>query len=197
MSSRKQQILESAISVIARRGVRGLRVEEVAAEAEVAVSLIYYHFKNREGLIRATLDRANEIADENLSRSVGHDGDGFGQALEILEAELDEAEPVREVSTVWGEVLASAIFDPGFRDQIRTANAKWTDLVAEVIRRGQGDGSIPSELDPVACAESLTVFVDGLSSRWLAGLVSHEQALELLHLVAGSLLRGTVRPAPG
>ena len=48
--------------MIARRGVRGLRVEQVAAEAGVAVSLIYYYFDNRNGLVRATLEHANERA---------------------------------------------------------------------------------------------------------------------------------------
>ncbi|MZE52785.1 TetR family transcriptional regulator, partial [Streptomyces sp. SID5770] len=47
MASRSTQILEAAARVIARRGVRGLRVEELAAEAGVSTALIYYHFKDR------------------------------------------------------------------------------------------------------------------------------------------------------
>ncbi len=62
MSDRRSALLEAAIKVIARRGVRGLRVEQVAAEAGVAVSLIYYYFDNRNGLVRATLEHANERA---------------------------------------------------------------------------------------------------------------------------------------
>jgi len=49
---RRRLILDSAIGVIARTGVRGLRVEAVAAEAGVAVSLIYYYFGSRKGLVR-------------------------------------------------------------------------------------------------------------------------------------------------
>ena len=59
---RRAAILDAAIKVIARRGVRGLRVEQVAGEAGVAVSLIYYYFDNRNGLVRATLEHANERA---------------------------------------------------------------------------------------------------------------------------------------
>lgn len=166
-----------------------MRVEEVAAEARVAVSLIYYHFKNRDGLVRAALDRANEIADANISSSLGRDLDGYTQAIGILDAELDDTEAVREVSIVWGEVLASAVFDPGFREQIRQANDKWTSLVAEVIALGQSDGSIQRELDPATVAEALTILVDGLSSRWVAGLIDRRHALDLLELTGRSLLR--------
>ena len=112
---RRQAILDAAIAVIARRGVRGLRVEQVAAEADVAVSLIYYYFANRNGLVRATLDHANERAARKAGTS----------AESILLAELDES--AHDTSVVWGEVLASAVFEPALRDGLREASETWTD----------------------------------------------------------------------
>jgi AcrR family transcriptional regulator len=152
---RRQAILDAAIAVIARRGVRGLRVEQVAAEAGVAVSLIYYYFGNRNGLVRATLAHAN--------RRVAATGEDGVEAL--LLAELDEA--AHDTSVVWGEVLASAVFEPALRDGLREASATWTNLVADAI--GSRDK-----------AERLTSLVDGLSARWLAGVITRERARELL-----------------
>ena len=166
---RRTAILDAAIAVIARRGVRGFRVEQVAAEADVAVSLLYYYFRSRNGLVRATLEHANERA-ARTARA----GDG---AAPILLAELDDAEGVRETSVVWGEVLASAVFEPELREQLRDASAAWVDLVAEAIAR---DDAIPDTVDPEASAERLTALVDGLSARWLAGLMTRERARELL-----------------
>ena len=125
MPDRRRTILDAAISVIARRGVRGLRVEEVAAEAGVAVSLIYYYFVNRNGLVRATLDHANERTAHRAGTS----------AETILLAELDQS--AHDMSVVWGEVLASAVFEPALRDGLREASETWTDLVAgSVAERG-------------------------------------------------------------
>ena len=152
---RRQLILDAAIATIARRGVRGLRVEQVAAEAGVAVSLIYYYFRNRNGLVRATLDYANRRAATAAGES----------AEAMLLAELDES--AHDTSVVWGEVLASAVFEPALRDGLRQASATWTDLVADAI------GSRDS-------AERLTALVDGLSARWLAGVITRERARELL-----------------
>jgi len=152
---RRQAILDAAIAVIARRGVRGLRVEQVAAEADVAVSLIYYYFVNRSGLVRATLDHANERAKHRAGTS----------AETMLLAELDESS--HDTSVVWGEVLASAVFEPALRDGLREASETWTDRVARAL------GSRES-------AERLTALVDGLSARWLAGVITRERAVELL-----------------
>ena len=112
--------------MIARTGVRGLRVEVVAAEAGVAVSLIYYYFGSRKGLVRATLDHANERAASAAPAGV----------RATLLAELDEA--ARETSTVWGEIQASAVFEPDLRDQVREATDAW---VALVTTRDRGRGA--------------------------------------------------------
>jgi AcrR family transcriptional regulator len=152
---RRQAILDAAIAVIARRGVRGLRVEQVAAEAGVAVSLIYYYFVNRAGLVRATLEHANQ----RTARKAGT------SAESMLAAELDAS--AHDASVVWGEVLASAVFEPALRDGVREASESWTDQVAGTI------GSRES-------AERLTALVDGLSARWLAGVITRERAVELL-----------------
>jgi AcrR family transcriptional regulator len=148
VSDRRAAILDAAIAVIARRGVRGLRVEQVAAEAGVATSLLYYYFKNRNGLVRATLDHANERA----ARSTGPDS---------LLAELDA--DARDTSVVWGEVLASAVFEPELRDQLKEATEAWNRLVADAY-----------------AAARIRALVDGLSARWLAGLMPRERARELL-----------------
>ena len=180
MSDRRSAILEAAIKVIARRGVRGLRVEQVAAEAGVAVSLIYYYFDNRNGLVRATLEHANERAATVAASAEGAALSGREAVERSLLAELGDGDHLRDTSVVWGEVLASAVFEPDLRDQLRAASETWSDLIAAAIAEGIRDGSIRGDVDAHACAERVTALVDGLSSRWLAGLVSRERAQELL-----------------
>lgn len=175
MADRKTAILDAAISTIARRGVRGLRVEEVAREAGVAVSLLYYHFKTRDGLIRAALDHANERA---AAVAPPEAATGYAALERTLLAEFDDE--ARETSIVWGEVLASAVFEPAVRDQLSAAEAGWVALVADRIRSAQADGSARADREPEAVAERLTALVDGLSWRWLAGLYEQERAVALL-----------------
>ncbi len=179
-ADRRAAILDAAIGVIARRGVRGFRVEQVAEQAGVAVSLLYYYFGSRNGLVRATLDHANERAATTTPGS----GSGRATIEASLLAELDPE--ARDTSVVWGEVLASAVFEAELRDQLREAGAAWNDLVAAAIAAGIQDGSINRTVDARAAAERLTAVVDGLSARWLAGMIERERARELL---AGAVAR--------
>ena len=90
-----------------------------------------------------------------------------------LLAELDEA--ARETSTVWGEIQASAVFEPDLREQVKEATDAWVALVASAI-----EAEAPHVPDARAAAERLTALVDGLSNRWLAGALDRERARTLL-----------------
>ncbi|WP_424217072.1 TetR/AcrR family transcriptional regulator (plasmid) [Streptomyces sp. BI20] len=179
MASRSTRILESAARVIARRGVRGLRVEEIAAEAGVSTSLIYYHFKDRTGVLRRTLEFINERADRYTA-----DRDPDDPPLpprEELEAtlllEFQDTDEVRENSTAWGELRASAVFDPLLREDLARATLIWVQDVAGLL--GQVVPTAPAPAH-AAAAERLTALIEGLSTRRLSGAVPAGHARELV-----------------
>lgn len=188
MADRKRIILDAAISTIARKGVRGLRVEDVAERAGVAVSLLYYHFDNRSGLIRATLKHANERAAPTVEDLDSSQRSGAEIIATMLLAELEDPVQARELSILWSEVMAAAFFDPSLHEQLAEASQRWSTLVADAVWRGQEDGSIMALGAPDDVAALLTAAVDGISARWLAGLITRERARELLAMSVASLL---------
>ncbi len=188
MADRKHTILDAAISVIARKGVRGLRVEEVAERAGVAVSLLYYHFDNRSGLIRATLKHANERAAQTIEDVDGGRRSGAELIVAMLLAELEDPVQERELSILWSEVMSAAFFDPSLHEHLAEAGERWSALVADAVWRGQEDGSIAALGAPHDLAALLTAAIDGISARWLAGLITRERARELLAMSVASLL---------
>ncbi len=186
---RREAILVAAARVISRSGVRGLRVEEVASEAGVSPPLLYYHFASRQGLIRAALQRASDKAPSAALRSEAGEMSGY-EAVEVaLLAELDDDRSVRDNAIVWGEVGATAVFEPELRDDVRQVTETWSATVAEAIRRGVEDGSIRKGIDPEQAAEVLITLVDGLCNRWLAGAMNRERARELLVATLRETLR--------
>ena len=182
--------------MIAANGVRGFRVEKVAAAAGVSPPLLYYHFHDRQGLVKAALAHAGEQAP---STGLGADVAGRTgyEAIETsLLAEFDDDPRVRDHAVVWGEVAASAVFDPDLREDLHGVVAQWRDKVASAIADGRVDGSIRRDVDPEPTADILVSLVDGLCTRWLSGGLSLDRARSLmrdaihLHLAPDAGRRG-------
>ncbi|MEW1633700.1 helix-turn-helix domain-containing protein [Streptomyces sp. NPDC093801] len=181
MTDRRRVILEGAARVIARRGVRGLRVAELAAEAGVSTALVYYHFKDRPGILREALAFIGDRAD----RYTGPEGEGAARRpsdpRELLERalllEFQDLPEVRENSTAWGELRAHTVFDPELREELAAAGAAWTAEVAQLV------AAVRPAAAPAAAtgaAQRLTALLEGLSVRWLSGLLPLGHARQLM-----------------
>ncbi|OEJ62169.1 TetR family transcriptional regulator [Streptomyces agglomeratus] len=196
MSDRRTLILQAATRVIARRGVRGLRVEELAAEAKVSTALIYYHFGDRAGLMRRTLEFISERAERHTEPSVSPRSDPRAHLEQMLLLELQDAPTVRENSAAWGELRATAVFEPELREQLRDSTYEWVEYAAGLIRRAQEAGTVDEDVIAADSAERLTTLVEGLSERWLSGSTSLDRARELLRGAVASELPLPGRPGP-
>ncbi|MFI6102156.1 TetR/AcrR family transcriptional regulator [Lentzea sp. NPDC051213] len=173
MSERRTQMLEAAVRVIAQDGVRGLRVEKLAAEAGVSTALIYYHFKDRAGILRAALEHVNHRAQVYTDRDAVSD-DPRTRVEQLLLGELQDVAQVRETSVAWGELRASAVFHEELREPLGATTAAWNSDVETLVRQANPD------VDAAAAAERLTALVEGLSERWHSGSVTLDRARELL-----------------
>jgi AcrR family transcriptional regulator len=154
-------------------------VEELAAEARVSKALIYYYFEDRAGLLRRTLEFISDRAERYTGgRSGPARPSAPRQELErSFLLEFQEMPEVRENSTAWGELRASAVFDPQLRDELARAGLIWVREVADVLgrtRTGAPDHAL------VASAERLTALLEGLSTRWLSGILPLGHARELM-----------------
>jgi len=172
MSERQKSILDAAVRVIARTGVRGLRVEQLAAEAGISTALIYYHFGDRAGLLRRTLEHINDRAADYTDPSAA--ADTRAQLDLLLLHEMQDTEAVRTNSTAWGELRASAVFNDELREPLAESTRVWVAEIADAIRR------IHPEAPAADAAERLTALVEGLSERWLSGSITLDRARDLL-----------------
>ncbi|CAM3268877.1 TetR/AcrR family transcriptional regulator [Tsukamurella hominis] len=175
MSDRRTQIMQAAVRVIARDGVRGLRVEKLAAEAGVSTALIYYHFHDRDGIVRAAFEQINRTA-EAYTEPRADAGGAREQVQAMLLDELQDTDEVRTTSIAWGELRASAVFESALREDLRAATDSWDRDVAALIER------IPEAAgrDAAGIATRLTALVEGLSERWHSGSLTLTRARALL-----------------
>jgi AcrR family transcriptional regulator len=180
MTSRRTALLDAAVLAIARRGVRGLRVEEVAADAGVSVALLYYHFGNRSGLLETALQYVSDRAERYVAAAVR----GGTNALERLEArllgELQDVAEVKDNSTAWGELRWAAVFEPDLQPAVAELTLNWVNEIAEEVAAVARELNLSLPTDAHAAAERLIALVEGLSGRWLTGAMPLPHARELL-----------------
>ena len=95
--TRRNQLLDIALTLFAERGVENVSIKDLAAEAEVAQGLIYYYFKSKDELVAAVFQQHNPLPDfeaimKQLSDLPAREGlTLFAQRLVAL---LDEKRPV-------------------------------------------------------------------------------------------------------
>ena len=82
---RRQQILKAAHHVALRQGIDGLTVRAVAARARLSHGLVLFHFKRKDQLVGALLDR---VLVATLSLRVADDVARMGGPLDRLRALL-------------------------------------------------------------------------------------------------------------
>ncbi len=153
-------------------------MEELATEAGVSTALLYYHFKDRAGILRNTLEFISDRADRYTSEEECADGplDARQELEQTLLLEFQDLPEVRENSTAWGELRASAIFEPELRGDLAGATLAWIHDVADLLGRIRPTAPAPTL---TASAERLTALLEGLSTRWLSGALPLAHAREL------------------
>ncbi|MBO1420169.1 TetR family transcriptional regulator C-terminal domain-containing protein, partial [Streptomyces sp. FH025] len=95
---------------------------------------------------------------------------------QALLLEFQDTAEVRENSTAWGELRASAVFDETLREDLARATRVWVQEIAELL----GDvRPMSSAVGLAGAAERLTALLEGLSTRWLSGSLplAHARAL--------------------
>lgn len=75
IAARRNQILDAATRVFARKGFHAATIKDIAGEAGIAHGTIYNYFENKTALIMGIFDRFNETdqRDSSLSQLAGGD----------------------------------------------------------------------------------------------------------------------------
>lgn len=145
--SKRDAILEASARAIAERGVRGLRVSDVAEYAGVSTSLLYYHFTDRDGLLCAALFYVNDRAIASRMRADVPGATERDRVLNQLLVEFGDEPDIVENARAWHELRASAIYEEALRAPMIEATRLWHADIAAGVRRAQEAGEVSAGLD--------------------------------------------------
>ena len=186
----RAQILDAAVATIRAEGVAGVRIDDVAATAGVSPGLIYYHFANRQALVRAGLAEALD----RYAAEAGPAGrrDPLAHLVDELQRRIglpDDDGAARGL--VRSAALEAAVFDPDLLPAVQQSTGRWMAGVADLVDLvdlARGGGGDPVERARVA--EVLTALADGLRQRVLSGTLQPAEARQLVAAMVPVVLAG-------
>lgn len=166
--AKREEILTTALEVIAREGFRGASVKELADAVGLSQAGLLHYFGSKEELFAEILRKRDEVD----SVAYGEIGDTSDVSVEDLQRGYVQV--VRHNADVTGLVqlfarLSVDAAEPGhpahdfFVERGRTLRA----MFAESIARAQADGSVPDSVDPDTLARLFQAVADGLQVQWL------------------------------
>jgi len=140
--SAEERILVSARREIEERGILGLRIMDVARNANASLSLIYKYFDSRDGLLARVLgDMYEEIQKTSLSRYMAKlEGNDNLKISDIVDALPQFDEPTfRQNQYARLQILATSLKNPVLRDRLEELTQKqmltWREALAELKSR--------------------------------------------------------------
>jgi TetR/AcrR family transcriptional regulator, transcriptional repressor for nem operon len=105
----RQRIVDSAIRLFGERGVDGVGVAEVMADAGFTHGGFYNHFTSKEDLVvqACSTSFARSVASLRESLATHHDGTGFGECLSA--AMLSESSKIHGLASVYADGLREVL----------------------------------------------------------------------------------------
>jgi AcrR family transcriptional regulator len=171
-------LLDAAAQLVAERGVDRASLARIGERAGVSRGLPTHHFGTKDELVARLADRAQDRIERAMQAAAeqrhGRADDMSGLEVVLLTADAyleiftDPGPYERALLVMWGSSFPSATGVAGMVG----AERRSYDGLSHVIERGQDDGSIRRDLDPVAAA----VLVLG-TIRGVAGLLLTDSAL--------------------
>ena len=164
-STKRQLLVESAAEVFSNQGFTSTRVADIAQRAGVAKGTVYEYFSSKEELFFAVFEWINEGIRRQVDQVLQDDGDPRKQLIMLLRASAEIVTEHRELFSMnldfWAASRGSA-FEDRFTTACRSLYQQYRHLAAEVIRRGQRDGTFRPDVDADSVATLVVSALDGL-----------------------------------
>jgi len=151
----RQKLLDAAQRVLVREGVTGVSVRSVAAEADVYLAAVYYHFGNKQELLGSLMRQVYETAVDNAATEAKKLPPGMPRVRYVLEWWLKYW--TEETDLIFFEVLGYVLRHEAQLEDLRRFYRHWTDLLMDVLA-DVGRGTV---LEGRPLAVLLRVFIDG------------------------------------
>jgi len=159
--TRRAQIVDGLIEVMATRGYDGASTADIARAAGLAPGLVHYHFESKlEILVEAVRSLAARHT-RALEAALANDASPSAQLATLVEVHLGTGAHVAPAAlATWVLAGAEALREPRVQAEVALALGALVTRAADIIRRGHTAGLLDCA-DPAAAAAALIATIQG------------------------------------
>lgn len=154
---RRQQLLESAAKCFAQHGYRGTTTAMIAAEAGISEPIIYRHFKNKQDLFVALIEKVADEVFSNWQKATQN----ASSPLEKLQVLMYQNPATSDPNTAGVYRLlfhaSTETSEPAIQEAIHRHYERYVNSLAAVMSEAQQSGQIR----------------DDVPAEWLAWQIIH------------------------
>lgn len=181
--SRRRQIAQAVCALIARHGLEGVTLRQVATQAGVSMGAVQRCFHTKEEMLTFAHEHVNQQVTERTRARIAASPDP-GSVVTMLEQTLiamvavDDGDLVE--ARVWIAFTAQAAVEPELAAIQRGYYAGLAELLVVLLRAGQDHGQVRPDADIEREADALITLTDGLTVQVVLGRHTPESALAAL-----------------
>lgn len=167
--ARRQQLIDATVKCIARKGMGGMTLGDVAGEARLSQGIVNLHFESKENLLNETLrylaDEYKSQFDKALATAGPRPADRLRALMELdLRPSICDRHKISVWFAFWSEVKSRPMYRKICDASDRHYDAVIENLCEEIIAEGDYD-----QISASAIAIGLNAMTNGL---WLSYLIS-------------------------
>ena len=162
----RSTIQKAALALFSAQGVAGTTLTEVAKKAGVTRGAIYWHFANKEALLRSLKDDAVVLYEQmGLAGGREEEPDPLGKLREMLCAVLTDAAEnttTRQVFQLWLD--RGRLGNQDRKENAREENLRRCEAVRQtesILQNAVRQGQLPHNFDVQLGALTVFTFIDG------------------------------------
>jgi len=159
MEDKKDRILRAAEVLFARFGIRKTTMDEIARDARMGKSTLYYYFKSKEAVFEAVIRKDSRLYQSRLSDAVDRAGSSREKLRNYMRARMKHLRELKNYySTMTDEYLENFDFVEKARRDFDTYENR---ALASLLKEGRERGDF-TMADVEATTRNFAIVLKGL-----------------------------------
>ena len=161
----RERLLQAGFREVHRSGFQSAGIDTILAAAKVTKGALYYHFNSKEAMGQAIIDEIiAKLVHDGWLRPLLRDGQPIDILIGVVRRIPDRPQDIRAGCPLLNLAQEMSPLNEQFRRRLERIFLAWQEGVATLLRKGQSQGTVRSDLNPDDAASFLVAMVEGYVS---------------------------------